>query len=273
MYGWTQILGGLVAIGIGIWSMVSPESSRMWLGAFVFGPFLIFRGIRALQEDSRTKRPNIPAGPEGVPSESVNEVADQHAPPMHQEPKTAQELARAGASFVEVACEQCRENYVYFPEADELAARQYRIVRNCAAPCPGCGWLQSHMIDFYGQFPHTHWSERLMIPAGLLALGSAAFLAFNFNNFYGAGAQPDPYESIYWYANLAVFLGALVCGIIFVKGIYRRPNPNEAPLELRLKKGSQLGMMRAELESLQKGTIDRATGIQVLESRSRDIRE
>jgi hypothetical protein len=127
---------------------------------------------------------------------------------------------------------------------------QHKYLKHAAAPCPNCGWLQSYMIDLNGEFATPHWSEKCLLAGIALGIASAGLLAFNVNKFYGAGAQPDSYEPVYWFADLAVFLSALGCGVAHLCFINRRPDPNRAPLETRLKKGKFMGMPLDEYETL-----------------------
>ena len=39
------VVGGLVLLGIGVWTAVSSSSPIVWIGGFILGLYLLYKGV------------------------------------------------------------------------------------------------------------------------------------------------------------------------------------------------------------------------------------
>src|SRR4051794_3720855 len=167
-YGWWYTVAGLGLLVGGVASLFDPTSSKIYLGAILVGPFLFFRGLFFLREYYRLRSSPLVL-PEGQPAAQAAELYRR--------------AIRQGLPAKEVACEACKQEYIYFPElaAEAQAAKQgpdvaknmgmVAVLQDCAiAPCPRCGWIQQEM------FPLAREQARLsfMMLAGILVTFSSA---------------------------------------------------------------------------------------------------
>lgn len=231
---WIQIVIGIGLVILGVGSIVSGES-KIYLGALIVGPFIAYRGFRALAAavDFYEKNPHLDATVDSPKPEAVKTLA--------LSPRSI---------HIDVTCEACRTPYVYFPERTQETLEQVAQYGVAAAPCPNCGWVQSFMYHVAGKFtarPIVVTALAYAAGAGF-CVGTVGFM-YTMMFYYGGSREAPPVsEPICWTVVVSGTLIGVGCGVAWT--VMRGGNPNRAPLAQRLEEGKRLGMTLANFDSM-----------------------
>jgi hypothetical protein len=243
---WYTIIGAGLFVG-GVLTSFEPGSSKIYIGAILFGPVLCARGIFFLREYYRSR----PA-----PSQLPQDCSQLTAAALYESD------IQEGLIPKEVSCETCRHEYVYFPDRaaaaqaahlgpDVAMLRAHEAARKnrAVAPCPRCGRIQREMFGCARkQAPIS-----LLTYAGIFVTFASALL------FYGvmssvvtpamAERRDTPNLPLYWLATAAVFL--LGVGLLlWSRRRNRRWDPNTQPPEKRLRLARQVSLSRENYVAL-----------------------
>jgi hypothetical protein len=234
---------GVVVFVAGLATLFDPTANRIYVGAIIFGPVIAYRGIALVR--LAHENPGIDA--------TTTRVASG----MKSSELYAGNLQR-GDPPNEVSCEECSEEYIYFPgtaahaqalkygDDAAFAAADLAFQRNCAcAPCPRCGRIQADMFAMV-QENGPPVGVVLMWVGLFVSFGSALFLCYVISQ---ATAEPwnrspgAPPVLALWLANSGlILLGVSAClASLWLK---RRWNPNSLPLEKRFKLARKVSLPR-----------------------------
>jgi hypothetical protein len=176
-----------------------------------------------------------------------------------------------------VHCEECGLDYVYLLEATEegrgtsflftdnegaqersesgaAALLAVSLGHGCAVvPCPGCGRVQQHMIPEARRLRHR-WmfkaAAATFAVCGILFLGT---MLLGMGNMYGNRIDPGLATTLWAAVGL---LGLIALGLPVLKHfLSRRYDPNQAPVEVRMRMGQDFAITADELRyAEQEGT-------------------
>jgi hypothetical protein len=233
---WLYVLLGVGVFVAGLATLLNPKAERLYLGAIIVGPLIVYRGIRVLrliQEHPELDR--LPPSDIKATELYANNLLNGDPPK-------------------EVTCEECAQRYVYFPgtaahsqtlklgheraleEADDA------LVKDCAvAPCPRCGRIQTNMFPMDRSRPPS--GKVLLYLGALLVFGSAMVLCYGLSEAMSRNRPPDaPSLSPLWFADAGILLlgvGLLLASLV----LHRRWNPNKKPLDKRLRLAGKVSLL------------------------------
>lgn len=240
--GWWYVLVGIALFAGGIGMSVGPDATRLYLGAILVGAAMIARGMFFLDRYYRGPRLADFRGPTGTTA------AEIYAEDIQQ-----------GFQPVEVNCEACSHDYVYFPGkaaqaqaaalgpevAHALAAQA--IMRNCAlAPCPQCGRIQADMrAAAWEQAPVPFSFFLCLFSLFGCAMGFVATMSMVTDRMQTHIENPK--ESVFWMMDVAL----LALGVGLGLGCWIRArgwDPNQEDAEKRLRLAHRVSLSRDEYQ-------------------------
>jgi len=216
-----------LVIGIGLFvggiAMLAENSTKIYLGAIVCGPYVAYRGWCRMRY-----------GWMETPASSDSECGTDAANPAGVSPL----LTKSLFGPQEVTCESCRQQYFYDPKKSEDSLKQFVDTACSVAPCPRCGWIQSHMVPVARRYGPAAY-----LVAGVLALfAGVGLFAFGVND----NTSGLPMHTYYIGVG---FLAVLGFGLIML-GSYRnkRWDPNSQALAKRLKLAETICLTKEEYD-------------------------